>query len=404
MANRYAVQNGNWSDTATWDGGTLPASDDVVRPNGFTVIIDQDITVNQLINNASSPAVAGGLFYIYGDYNITATTGLSSTGATVTGGYIKYYNSGSITINATFLQTRNTLENVNEGTINIIGEVRLPGTTISSGRTITNSSNGVINVVGNITCPTNTQSLSFAILNSRNGIINITGNVIGGNNGSGPYGINNNALGTINVTGNLVGGSNAAAVFNTSTGTVNVTGNVTTTSNFPGLQSTTAGTINVIGQIQASTSANAVSSTSTTATNIFSGPFINSGSSNAIYCYNVELYDDVTTRYVIGVSGSTDTIILFSPDQVVGVPSGSDVRTGTIYGPGNELTGSMAVPHPNSVSWGVAIENTTGTAIAKPEDLWNYAVTSLTASNSIGQRLASTATSASNAAIVNVFG
>ena len=39
----------------------------------------------------------------------------------------------------------------------------------------------------------------------------------------------------------------------------------------------------------------------------------------------------------------------------------------------------------------------------KPEDLWNYAVTALTASNSIGQRLASTATSASNAAIVSSF-
>jgi hypothetical protein len=403
MANRYAVANGNWSDTATWDGGTLPASDDDVRPNGFTVIIDQDITVNQLINNASSPAIAGGLFYIYGDYDITATTGLSSTGATVTGGYIKYYNTGSITINATFLQTRNTLENVNDGTINITGEVRIPGASPNT-RTVTNSSNGVINIIGNITCPTSTQTSNFAILNSSNGTINITGNVIAGNSGTGPFGIFNNSTGTINVTGNLVGTVNAAAVFNNGTGTVNITGNVTTTGDDPGLQSNTAGTFNVIGQLQASTTGNAVSSTSTTATNVFSGPFLNSGSRNAIYCYNVQLYDDVTTQYVIGVSGSTDTISIVSPDQVTGVPSGSDVRTGTIYGPDNVLTGSMAVPHPNSVSWGVAIENTTGTAIAKPEDLWNYAVTALTASNSIGQRLASTATSASNAAIVNVFG
>jgi hypothetical protein len=115
------------------------------------------------------------------------------------------------------------------------------------------------------------------------------------------------------------------------------------------------------------------------------------------------MYDDVTTRYVIGVSGSNDTITLFSPDQVTGVPSGSDVRVGTIYGPGNELTGSMYVPHPNSVSIGVAVDDTVGTTIAKPEDLWNYAITSLTSSNSIGQRLASTATSASNAAIVSSF-
>jgi hypothetical protein len=64
----------------------------------------------------------------------------------------------------------------------------------------------------------------------------------------------------------------------------------------------------------------------------------------------------------------------------------------------------MQVPNPQSVSVGVAVDNTVGTAIAKPEDLWNYAVTSLTASNSIGQRLASTATSASTAAIITAFG
>jgi hypothetical protein len=64
----------------------------------------------------------------------------------------------------------------------------------------------------------------------------------------------------------------------------------------------------------------------------------------------------------------------------------------------------MNVPHPNSVSYGVAVDNTTGSALVKPEDLWNIALIDLTSSNTIGQRLASTATSASVAAIVNAFG
>jgi len=404
MANTWPINSGSWSDPTIWSGSLVPTASDDVFMNNQTITLDQTITVRSINNTATSSAIAGGQLNIFTDYDITATpNGISSAGATVTGGYIKYYNSGSITINSTFLQTRNTLENVNGGTINITGEVRIPGNIITNGRTITNSSNGVITVVGNITCPANSQSNNFAILNSSNGTINITGNIIGGNSGATPYGINNNAFGTINVTGNLEGTNAAPAVFNNNNGTVNITGNVTTTDDNPGLQSITAGTFNVIGQLQASTLANAVSSTSTTATNIFSGPFINSGSRNAIYCYNVQLYDDVTTQYVIGVSGSTDTISLVSPDQVTGVPSGSDVRTGTIYGPDNGLTGSMAVPNPNSVSWGVAIENTTGTAIAKPEDLWNYAVTSLTSSNSIGQRLASTNTSASMVAIISAF-
>jgi len=63
----------------------------------------------------------------------------------------------------------------------------------------------------------------------------------------------------------------------------------------------------------------------------------------------------------------------------------------------------MAVPHPNSVSWGVPVDNTSGSALTKPEDLWNMAITSLTASNSIGQRLSNAATSASIAAIVTSF-
>jgi hypothetical protein len=63
----------------------------------------------------------------------------------------------------------------------------------------------------------------------------------------------------------------------------------------------------------------------------------------------------------------------------------------------------MNVPHPNSVSWGVPVDQTSGSALAKPEDLWNVAITSLTASNSIGQRLANASTSASMAAIINAF-
>jgi hypothetical protein len=432
MPNRWPINSGSWSDSTIWSGSLIPTASDDVFLNNQTVTLDQTIIVRSINNTATGSAIAGGLLNIYSDHDIACTpTGISSNGATVTGGYIKYYNTGSISIIATFLQTRNTLENVNGGTINITGDVRLPlGVSISNGRTITNSSNGVINILGNITCPGNTTSGNNAVLNSSNGNVNIIGNVIGGNNGgvahgivnnsngiitvtgnvtggaaSGTFGINNASIGTVNVTGNVNGSAfstNTFGINNASIGTVNVTGNSIAAS-WPAIASTTAGIINVIGQLQASTTANAVSSTSTTATNIFSGPLINSGSRNAIYCYNVRLYDDVTTRYTIGVSGSTDTISILSPDQVTGVPSGSDVRIGTIYGPGNELTGSMQVPDPRSVAYGVPVDNTTGSALVNPEDLWNFALTSLTASNSIGQRLASTSTSASNAAIVSSF-
>ena len=453
MPNRWPINSGSWSSASIWSGSLIPTASDDVFLNNQTVTLDQTVTVRSIRNTATGSAIAGGLLNIYSDYNITCTTtqsidvgGLDSNGATVTGGFIKYYNTGSITITAHLVAARNTLENVNGGIINIIGDVRLPSNAVQSCRTITNTSNGNISILGNVLNGTLTTSNNIAILNSSNGSIIVVGNVTGGNNGTSAlalsnnlngtititgnviggsqslpggvtataYGINNASIGTINITGNVTGGPQSAVgtnttpygIVNASLGTINVTGNINggTSLNSPGVFSTTAGIINVIGQLQATTTSNSVSSTSTTATNIFTGPFINSGSRNAIYCYNIQMYDDVTTRYMIGVSGSNDTITLFSPDQVTGVPSGSNVRAGVIYGPGNELTGSMNVPHPNSVSWGVAVDQTTGSALVKPEDIWNVAITSLTSSNSIGQRLASTSTSASVAAIINSFG
>ncbi len=435
MPNRWPINSGSWSNSAIWSGSLIPTASDDVFLNNQMVTLDQNIIVRSIRNIATGSAVAGGQLNIFSDYNITATpNGINSSGATVTSGFIKYYNTGSISIIATFLQTRNTLENVNSGTINITGEVQQPAITGVGFVTITNSSTGIINILGNVTCPSNSnlqnygvlnassgiinivgnitsgiyQTACIAVVNNSNGVINVTGNVTGGSVGAtSGFGISNTSIGTVNITGNVNGGSAATChgINNGSIGTINITGNVTAgTSTSVGINSTTAGIINVIGQLQATTTNNSISSTSTTATNVFSGPLINSGSRNAIYCYNVRLYDDNTTRYTIGVSGSTNTISLVSPDQVTGVPSGSNVRAGISFGPGNELTGSMQVPNPQSVSIGVAVDNTVGTAIAKPEDLWNYAVTSLTASNSIGQRLASTATSASNAAIVSSFG
>ena len=52
MATRFAVKTGVWSDTTVWDSGALPIAGDVIYPNGFTVTLDQDISVDGLNNNA----------------------------------------------------------------------------------------------------------------------------------------------------------------------------------------------------------------------------------------------------------------------------------------------------------------------------------------------------------------
>ncbi len=49
---RVAVANGNWSNPAIWNGGTLPGLTDYVASNTFTVTIDQNIDVGRLSSGA----------------------------------------------------------------------------------------------------------------------------------------------------------------------------------------------------------------------------------------------------------------------------------------------------------------------------------------------------------------
>ena len=43
---RYAVNNGNWSDAATWNGGaSVPTSGDYVYANSYTVTLNVDVNI-----------------------------------------------------------------------------------------------------------------------------------------------------------------------------------------------------------------------------------------------------------------------------------------------------------------------------------------------------------------------
>jgi hypothetical protein len=46
-----------------------------------------------------------------------------------------------------------------------------------------------------------------------------------------------------------------------------------------------------------------------------------------------------------------------------GNPAVANVRSGTVYGPVGELTGTCVVPNANSVAYGVPVDNTTGNAV-----------------------------------------
>jgi hypothetical protein len=74
MGLKVAVASGNWSNPAIWEGGTLPTAIDIVASNGFTVNIDQSVTVECITNIAHPPsAVPPMRTYIVGDCAVTTS-------------------------------------------------------------------------------------------------------------------------------------------------------------------------------------------------------------------------------------------------------------------------------------------------------------------------------------------
>lgn len=104
------VTGGNWSNVSTWVGGVVPvAGDNVVIVNGSNVIIDQDVTLNNLtidgtfiIGNNATPRIisingttsisASGSFSV-ANYDITHT--VTFLGSITNNGSFNLYNSSS---------------------------------------------------------------------------------------------------------------------------------------------------------------------------------------------------------------------------------------------------------------------------------------------------------------------
>lgn len=342
MANRYAVATGNWSNTATWDGGTLPSAGDVVRPNGFTVTIDQNITVQELTDNALAPAVQGGIFQV------------TSTGFTITSNVVKRgtTNTGLLTIgsganNTTLIGDTNHVSGVQGQAVNILNT-------------------GTTNITGNASCTASNNGIYTILCNAASGILNFNGNVT--SNGTSPslgatLELANNM--TINFTGTITGASTGAAggaaFKNTSTLGI-LTGNV----------SVIAGTLN---------------------------PAVwNSTANNNIVINSATFADGVspirgavrftTVSPTVTVILSTLSTLTLTDPSATNPPAEADVRDGVIYG-GGAYEGTLVVPLPSRVSLGVATDNTVGTGIVTGTDFFNLIATD---SDPVAVRLRNVAT------------
>lgn len=322
MAIVRAVKSGNWSDTTVWNTGALPTSADDVYSNTFTVTIDTSPTVLSISNATATGVTAGGSFVPSNGITLTCTGAGITAGSTVTPCFTSSLTSG---------QSCSLVANITGG-----------------------SGNG-----------------SYGVSNSGAGTVNITGNCTGGSASTGPNGVNNGSTGAVNITGNCTGGAgtNSHGASNGGTGTLNITGNCTGASGTigsSGANNNSTGTMTVIGSLSAN-GYPAIALGNIAQNTFLTGPFIGTAQGvPASVALRWRWIASVGSSYMTAVnSTATGYKNLFTADNsssTSGQPAASNVRSGTVYGPANELTGTCAVPGASSVLSGVPVDNTTGTA------------------------------------------
>ncbi|SHF89206.1 Por secretion system C-terminal sorting domain-containing protein [Flavobacterium fluvii] len=190
-ATRTVSVNGDWNNTATWGGSSVPTiSDDVVIPNGKTVTVTADALVKSIIVNnggtlnVNSPAVL-----------TVGTIGTSATTQVVdfqNGSYVNVYTGASMIVYG-LLNNSNNSDNVKfDGTVSVDGNI-----TVGNG-----------SIIGGLGSLSSTGSVTGA------GTIFQTGNDCSSGNGCN-YGCSAN---TISVNQTICSGSTATLTGNSGTG------------------------------------------------------------------------------------------------------------------------------------------------------------------------------------------
>jgi hypothetical protein len=457
MAVRYAVASGNWSSLATWNGGlTLPTASDVVFTNRFNVTVDQNITVQQLRNTATSSVAEGGTFISTDGIQVSVATGSTAATYGIYGGTgsIAGTNSGCFTITGSHFvgitgsivggsgngvagQNKHGLIITNGGTGSIIGNIY--GGQVQNLATSGNNYgifviSGSVTVTGSLIGGTSNECVALSILNGTasisgtlqagvytspliigagNAQVNFTGTPILSQTGTGLYGnvtamkVTGNNTGVINYNGPVIASNVPGIRLTAGTMTVNITGSVYSAGLGNGVDSaiisSVASTINISGSITSAPNAPAIQSTSTSGLIRVTGPLISQNNYPAIYSPKIQLISASATYYIFQTETFNQNITLYDAAYPITYPAESNVRSGSLYGATNQLSGSMIIPAVSNVRFGVPVDNTTGSATLTSQDIFDYAVASLTGSNIIGARLQNIATVQTTAATIAAF-
>jgi hypothetical protein len=373
MADIKAIASGNWSSTATWQGGVIPGPNDTAISNNFIVTINQDISVQRLSNSTYATSTAGGYFQVT-TVGAGVTRNISFTTASLGAFYIGAAN--LLTISAT------------SGTVNILFPNNPTNSEIQGGF---NSSNPCVLINGpgitvnidalNINSGGNAASPGVSVT----AVCNVTVKNI--TNNSNANGMTVSAAATITTgsirntqTGSFTGGHglNVSAPAN-----ITVNGDVTASYNTTGFTgggagiNLTSGAFGVVltcnGAVTASEVSPAIyaaSTSNTFGTFVIKGPFnFGFAGRNPLLIPtwrvppNVEL--EVNMADDISYLTNRDTVKL-TKSPVGPYPNAADVREATSY---NGVAGSLIVPSTFEVAYGVPVGIETGQAVLTQEDV-----------------------------------
>jgi hypothetical protein len=391
MPDKWPLANGNWSNAANWNGGTKPVAGDDVFADGRTLNVDESFDVATLRTTQRSGGTIGGSF-VFNTAGVIGTVTSSSPlvpGATnmvqvtATTGTVTISLGGNVTPRGTSSDVLiNYSGNCN---LNLTGS-NFNGTTNNNTACINKTSAGLITITGNLNGGNSSGNIGAQSFVSTNGNTIIIGNVTGGIGAAGGHRGVNQSAGTLTITGNVTGGqstgTNQGVLFSgtslTVNGTIlggtvataidssapvnNITGNVTA-GTVSAISSSSANQINVTGTVTASATAPAIQSTNTNGQVYLNGNMVNNNGKMAIYAPIVWLDRTGTTTASFFTSGGSPRT-LYSEDTVPNTPAVNNVRSGTIYGAGNTLVGTIVMPTAANVRSGVVYDNgTTGTAL-----------------------------------------
>ena len=244
---------------------------------------------------------------------------------------------------------------------NLTGDASNSG---QSNATLLVSGSGVLNFTGNSTGGSGSSTIGGAGIHvsSSSPTININGNCFGGT-GIAP-GVRNAGGATVNINGIAAGApttGTGAGVLNVSTGIVylkRAKGNAYGPGNSSGIAAAVGAANSGLGVIEIQELEYGTFGMSPT-----SGTGIRLKKANS----NVAVFPYCD-------SAGAKTLVDATQGQM---PAATDVRSGVSYASG-ALTGSCAVPAASSVASGVPVDATTGTAALTPAAVWEYASRTIT--------------------------